>query len=225
MDRGTPPRKTSPKRGGGSLRKQVKFSDESEKDQEVVGDTFLASEEHDAFRAVDDEGGHVKWIVDSGATSHMSTSMIGMVDVKSTPGVKVNVAGGIQLSAVGRGTMRVIAHDSHGTPWQILITDVIVVPDLGVNLLSVPKLAERGILPVFNPKDPYLELKGRRTLLSYERVAYTFGELRVKCIRELEHQAERMQWCMLVGLDQPICGIRGLHIEASRGSLTWSAWA
>ena len=60
--------------------------------------------------------GHVKWIVVSGATSHMSTSMIGMVDVKRTPGVKVNVAGGIQLSAIGRGTMRVEAQDSQGTP-------------------------------------------------------------------------------------------------------------
>ena len=93
----------------------------------------------------------------------MVTSPIGMTDIRETPGEKVNVAGGRQLSAIGRGTMQVEAHDEHGTPWRITIVNVLVVPDLGVNLLSVAKLAERGANPSFDPRRPYLEARGRRS--------------------------------------------------------------
>ena len=54
-----------------------------------------------------------------------------------------------------------------------------IVPDLGVNLLSVAKLAEKGTIPGFSPKDPYLMAKGRRTDLTFERGLYCW---RVKAV-------------------------------------------
>jgi len=98
----------------------------------------------------------------------MVTSACYLTNVSHDPSGKVRVAGGAILTSVGRGTMRIAVRDHMGKQWRIDIIDVLIVPGLGVNLLSVSKLAERGTKPSsFDLQDPYLETEGRRTRLTY----------------------------------------------------------
>ena len=51
----------------------------------------------------------------------------------------ITVGGGRTLTSIGIGDMEVLAKDTKGKVWPIVIQDVLIVPGLGVNLLSVAK--------------------------------------------------------------------------------------
>ena len=127
---------------------------------------LVASEaEEDALRTMEQKDDLVTFVVDSGATSHMVASSRGLTNITTETNVKVNVAGGAQLSSIGRGDMKVQTKDEHGKLWTITITGVMIVPGLGVNLLSISKMLERGAKTKFDLNNPHLEAGGRRTAI------------------------------------------------------------
>lgn len=88
------------------------------------------------------------WFVDSGATSHMTNRSDWFSDLKQESAPKsITVANGQQIPSEGKGT---ISLNMFGNVKQI--SDALYVPDLAVNLLSVSKLVEKGLIVVFSPK-------------------------------------------------------------------------
>jgi hypothetical protein len=100
------------------------------------------------------------WYLDSAATAHMTNCKdmyTSMRRIKHT----VTVADGRQLPSQGFGKIQV--HFEENT-W---IDDVLYVPDLQANLLSIGQLAERGITCLFSSEGAYLRRDGE--MLAYAR--------------------------------------------------------
>lgn len=103
-----------------------------------------------------------EWIVDSGASRHMggdSTNMINTYELDQP--IYVKVGGGSQLKATTAGD--VVLGDYYTN--RILLKDVLFVPGLIANLMSVSKLNEKGIKVVFDSPDRATFIRGGDTLL------------------------------------------------------------
>jgi len=83
------------------------------------------------------------FVVDTVATSHLCTSIEYLSDVIFSEST-VCVAGGKMLRAIGTGNFKCSAVDQDGNPWPIILMDVLCVPDLEVNVLSVNQLMQNG---------------------------------------------------------------------------------
>jgi transposase InsO family protein len=79
------------------------------------------------------------WLIDSGCTNHMTYDRTLFKDLKPTQVSKVRIGNGGYISAKGKGT--VVISTSSGIK---TISDVLYVPDIDQNLLSVGQLIERG---------------------------------------------------------------------------------
>jgi transposase InsO family protein len=84
------------------------------------------------------------WLVDSGASSHMTARRDIFVEYEAlTPPVPVTCAGQFGTAAVGRGTVFTVFNLDGGQVRQ-LITGVLHIPNLGVNLFSMGVARQRG---------------------------------------------------------------------------------
>ena len=91
------------------------------------------------------------WIVDSGATSHMCTSRELFTEYISfqNPG-EVTVGDGRVLNVVCHGTVGLLMRLSGGKVKKCVLQDVLHVPDLSCNLVSVSKASEMGKVTEFD---------------------------------------------------------------------------
>ncbi|CAJ2639700.1 unnamed protein product [Trifolium pratense] len=79
------------------------------------------------------------WLIDSGCTNHMTYDRTLFKDLKPTQISKVRIGNGGYISAKGKGT--VVISTSSGIK---TISDVLYVPDIDQNLVSVGQLIEKG---------------------------------------------------------------------------------
>lgn len=85
------------------------------------------------------------WILDSGATSHMTFVRNHFVDYQEIPPLPIYTARENNLLyAVGRGTVRIVFKVDH-LEVPALVSNVLYVPEICANLISLAKLDERGI--------------------------------------------------------------------------------
>lgn len=87
------------------------------------------------------------WIADSGATSHMTTQLYILSNFepfRSPQLPPVNGIGESQLFSAGRGDVKIYTL-IEGKTEEVTIRNVFYVPDLGVNLLSIPAVTKIGI--------------------------------------------------------------------------------
>ena len=80
---------------------------------------------------------------DSGASSDMMPSGEYLSDVEPADGY-VTVANGVKVKTVGKGTLEAVARCEDGVLRFITISNVLIVPTLTHNLLSVDKVLDRG---------------------------------------------------------------------------------
>ena len=92
-----------------------------------------------------DSNAHDQWIFDSGATCHMcnSKAMFSEVHPLRNP-INVTLGDGRNLKATGRGKVTLTLKVSHDKTKQCTLHDVLLVPDLAYNLLSVTAASKRG---------------------------------------------------------------------------------
>ena len=85
------------------------------------------------------------WVVDSGATCHMckDEELFDQVSVLHTP-QEITVGDGYSVQATGKGNVILEMNLPNGKIGQCRLTDVLFVPDLSHNLLSVSKAASNG---------------------------------------------------------------------------------
>ena len=83
------------------------------------------------------------WIADSGASTHMGNSDVGMTDVReiNSP-VQIGNGKTLQATKIGRKHMTVLSKDGRMT--EIVLEDYKYVPDLWVNLFAVTKCLRNG---------------------------------------------------------------------------------
>jgi hypothetical protein len=84
------------------------------------------------------------WHVDSGATAHMSPHIDWLQDTRNAP-ANISFANGEETSVNTVGNVKVTLTDSS----KMKINDVVHIPNLSTNLISVSKTAQKGLIWVF----------------------------------------------------------------------------
>lgn len=86
------------------------------------------------------------WVVDSGCSRHMTYSrdVLENFQTLQTP-IKINIANGTSIEAIGEGSAR-LKIAIHGKTVNVLLHNVLYVPNLAGSLISVIQLQDRGIL-------------------------------------------------------------------------------
>ncbi len=84
------------------------------------------------------------WLMDSGATAHMTPRFADLEDVEEGLNLGVEVADGHVVHCNKRGKIRVIMTDDNGDPLHALVHDCLYVPGLSRRLFSVTTFANLG---------------------------------------------------------------------------------
>ena len=106
---------------------------------EEAGEDYAFMASHDGPMSVKGD-----WIMDSGATTHMSPHRAHFDTFEAIAARKVFMGDDSVLQALGRGSILVDTLVEGGTK-RIRFKDVLYVPKLGSNLLSVSKIVEGGL--------------------------------------------------------------------------------
>ena len=95
-----------------------------------------------------------KWIVDSGATCHMCCDRMAFEKLQPLDQpLKVSLGDGRQLNAVGEGVILLRTRLPNGKFKKCKLWDVLYIPALAYNLLSVSKAAEKGNTATFSDNE------------------------------------------------------------------------
>ena len=90
-------------------------------------------------------GSHDSWIVDSGATCHMCNDRRLFVEFCNLEKpLEVTLGDGYDLDAIGRGVVLLETKLPSGKTKKCKLDDVLYVPKLSYNLLSVSKISDAG---------------------------------------------------------------------------------
>lgn len=111
---------------------------------EVQGFVFSASES-----VVKD------WIVDSGASSHMCANrnfFVSLSEPRAGTPKSVTVADGKQAVVKGVGSCMICCYGEDGDEREITLSEVLFVPELDMNLVSVGRLVQKGVRVIFDQK-------------------------------------------------------------------------
>jgi len=113
----------------------VHIANHEEEDQLFVATYFLSSESSES------------WLIDSGCTNHMTFDRAFFKDLRPTNVTKVRIGNSDYISVKGKGTGII-------TSFAVTrcIIDVLFVPEINQNLLSVGQLIKRGFKVVFEDK-------------------------------------------------------------------------
>ena len=111
------------------------------------------------------------WVVDSGATAHMCKDKKMFESIDETRQGKVFLGDGRSVKSGGKGKVKLTLHSDSGKS-VVTINDVLHVPQLSENLISVRKLAEKGHIVEFSEDKCYLKGEKRREIAKIEGGLY-----------------------------------------------------
>ena len=89
------------------------------------------------------------WFIDSGASCHMSNDKNVFLKIDDSKKGKVVVANGGKINIHGKGDVLIGLKKDKRESFQVKLNDVMFVPDLENNLVSVKKLTEKGFSVIF----------------------------------------------------------------------------
>ena len=121
------------------------------------------------------------WIVDSGATCHMCSNKKLFVELQPLKKpMEVSLGDGHTLEAIGRGVVPLKMKLPNSSPRRCNLQDVLYVPALSYNLISVAKAAVNGKVTEFDDSGCQIVGSGRRVVAKATRVGslyYLDGEI------------------------------------------------
>ncbi|HVX00073.1 MAG TPA: hypothetical protein VHA52_06550 [Candidatus Babeliaceae bacterium] len=112
---------------------------------------------------VDGEFGKNDWFLDSGASVHLSGNRDWFQDFKAIPGVSIHIGDGRVLNATGYGNIPVKV-PLGSKVIRGMIHRVLYVADAAVNLLSVSKMTDSGLVVTFSGEVATICDKSGKTL-------------------------------------------------------------
>lgn len=107
------------------------------------------------------------WVADSGATSHMSRNRTWFWDFENASG-SVSTGDGTRLKLAGKGSIR-ITTSIDGVKRDGALTNVLYVPELTTNLVSIGAAADTGVKTIFEGKKCTME-KGQKVIANGTRI-------------------------------------------------------
>ena len=98
-----------------------------------------------------DSNARDQWILDSGATCHMCNNEMMFSDLQALRSpLNVTLGDGRNLQAVARGNVVLTMNLSYGKMESCTLHDVLLIPDLAYNLLSVTAASKKGRVTTFS---------------------------------------------------------------------------
>ena len=97
------------------------------------------------WEAVESSRNRADWIVDSGATRHITPDRKAFIEYSTAELRTVETANGAVLPGIGLGKVRLLV-SVEGHTRSIVLTDVLYVPQIRGNLISVARLQDKGIV-------------------------------------------------------------------------------
>lgn len=122
--------------------KKWKAARENEKVNQAVNN---GTDTHICFNTQDDNCSDRTWFIDSGATSHMTNDKNFFEILNTCTNERIKLANGDSADVRGIGNGYFICTDNRGKQNKVMVKDVLYVPMLEGNLLSVRKLTEKGL--------------------------------------------------------------------------------
>ncbi|CAG9132206.1 unnamed protein product [Plutella xylostella] len=93
------------------------------------------------------------WYIDSGATMHMTMHKDWLEDISTSNVKSIRIADNKVLHVEGCGNVTINVPDEQGSVSKIQVRNVLYVPDLSTNLLSVSKIIKSGCKIEFNESE------------------------------------------------------------------------
>lgn len=109
-----------------------------------------------------------KWIIDSGATSHISNNKQLFSTLDTEKCSSIDVANGNKESVKGKGTIKIAMVNDCGSVHSAAIQDVLYAPDIAGNMISVLKLCRRGYEVLF---------KGEQCTISKDKLTVAIADV------------------------------------------------
>lgn len=124
------------------------------------------------------------WHVDSGASMHMTMHRDWLTDITASPVPSIRIANNkeLKVECCGNVCIKVKAHD--GNTDLIQVRNVLFVPELKTNLLSVSKIIQSGCKVIFNESgcqiyNPSNKLVAQARLINATYLLNTYQEMQV----------------------------------------------
>lgn len=112
---------------------------------------------------------HRGWCIDSGCTSHMCSDINAFAKIDSSEHGKLNLASNACTEITGKGIVS-LATDVDGRKKTVRFRDTLYVPDLCTNLISVGKIADKGLSVTFDKEKAEVMDGGGNVVLAAERI-------------------------------------------------------
>ncbi|KAL4379963.1 hypothetical protein GQ457_02G041430 [Hibiscus cannabinus] len=138
---------------------EAQVADQEEEDDQLFVATCFTSHETSE-----------SWLIDSGCTNHMTHDKELFKDLKSTESKKVKIGNGEHIAVKGKGTVAITSRS--GTKF---ISDVLYVPGIDQNLLSVGQLVENGFKVKFMEKTCVIENATGQKMFEVEMKGRSFS--------------------------------------------------
>ncbi|EPZ31744.1 hypothetical protein O9G_000223 [Rozella allomycis CSF55] len=131
-------------------KEQANMADEdSSSDESEIALIMRDDEEERTMMIIESENEYVEWIVDSGATSHMSSHReLFENNVEKKNARSVSTAGTETMKIEGSGEIPLRVKNSKGEIKEVRLYNVLHVPSMNSNLMSIPKLLKNPEITV-----------------------------------------------------------------------------
>ena len=130
------------------------------------------------------------WIVDSGASAHMCNDELLFTELDKKAQSKVVVGDGRIVMCLGKGKVKVLTSSKHENT-EIIMNDVLFVPDLGENLVSVRRLAEKGYTVEFQGHSCILKRgNSKESIAIIDKGLYRMHKPKQEQCNTMEHSEE-----------------------------------
>lgn len=136
----------------------------------------------------------IDWYVDSGATSHICNRKELFKDFDEKESTMITVANGYELKSCGKGTCEINILNDSGNNQKIMVKDVLYVPSIESNLLSVKKLTERGLKIIFY--DNLCEIWNRNEILATAVMTKGLYKIKTSTDDKIKQHAMMVKKCV-----------------------------
>lgn len=135
------------------------------------------------------------WYIDSGATRHM-TPHDDLLENTKNESDKITAANGAQIKVTGSGNGKFTLGDGN-----VNVSNILHVPDLAVNLLSVSQIVKNGNTVVFDPDGCAIYNSDKKKVLSCKSSGgiYRVGANDEKCFMTKNSQQSALIWHRRLG--------------------------
>lgn len=136
---------------------------------------------------------NLNFVIDSGASVHLSNSLELFSELKKSSKETITIANGEKLTAKGKGKCTFNIKTLNGQVNKVTLDNVLYVPDLDSNLLSVQSCTEKGYVVTF--KNDICSIKKGNTTVADTKIDDGLYRMKINPVNEKAFNSEILPVC------------------------------